>query len=229
MRAIEQFRKLPYYHSLIDKTTEPMIELAERLTAMAPVPMSKVFSANSGSEANDTAVKMIWYYNHALGRPEKKKIISRLFGYHGSTVAAASITGIPSMHAGFGLPLADFLHTDCPHYYRYGEDGESEEAYTSRLAESLEAMIQQEGPDTVAAFVAEPVMGGGGCIVPPEGYFEKIQAVLRKYDILMVADEVITGFARTGNMFGCETFAIEPDIMTLAKGSRAPINRSRRP
>ncbi len=216
--AIEQFRKLPYYHSLIDKTTEPMIELAERLTAMAPVPMSKVFFANSGSEANDTAVKMIWYYNHALGRPEKKKIISRLFGYHGSTVAAASITGIPSMHAGFGLPLADFLHTDCPHYYRYGEDGESEEAYTSRLAESLEALIQQEGPDTVAAFVAEPVMGGGGCIVPPEGYFEKIQAVLRKYDILMVADEVITGFARTGNMFGCETFAIEPDIMTLAKG-----------
>ena len=146
--AIEQLRTLPFYHSLIDKTTEPIIELAERLVAMAPVPMSKVFFANSGSEANDTAVKMIWYYNIALGRPEKRKIISRMFGYHGSTVAAVSVTGIPSMHAGFGLPLADFLHTDCPHYYRYREEGESEEAYATRLADNLEALILEEGPES---------------------------------------------------------------------------------
>ena len=216
--AIRQFRKLPYYHSLIDKTTEPMTELAERLTAMAPGPMAKVFFANSGSEANDTAVKMIYYYNNAIARPEKKKIISRLFGFHGVTLAAASITGIPAMHVGFDLPLPNFKHTDFPHYYRYGQDGESEEQFATRMAESLEALILEEGPETVAAFVAEPVMGGGGCVTPPKTYFEKIQAVLNKYDILMMADEVITGFGRTGAMFGCETYNIKPDIMTLAKG-----------
>ncbi len=216
--AIKQFRKLPYYHSLIDKTTEPMGGLAERLKAIAPVPMSKVFFANSGSEANDTAVKMIYYYNNALGRTEKKKIISRQFGFHGVTMAAASITGIPTMHAGFDLPLPNFHHTDFPHYYRFGRDGESEEEFATRMAESLEALILKEGPDTVAAFFAEPVMGGGGCVPPPKTYFEKMQAVLNKYDVLMVADEVITGFGRTGNMFGSQTFNIKPDIMTLAKG-----------
>lgn len=216
--AIQQFKKLPYYHSLIDKTTEPMGELAERLTAMAPVPMSKVFFANSGSEANDTAVKMIYYYNNALGRPEKKKIIARKFGFHGVTMAAASITGIPTMHTGFDLPLPNFLHTEFPHYYRFGRNGESEEEFATRMAECLETMILEEGPETVAAFVAEPVMGGGGCVVPPKTYFEKMQAVLNKYDVLMVADEVITGFGRTGNMFGSQTFNIKPDIMTLAKG-----------
>ncbi|MFP6690853.1 MAG: aminotransferase, partial [Alphaproteobacteria bacterium] len=172
----------------------------------------------SGSEANDTAVKMIYYYNNAIARPEKKKIISRLFGFHGVTLAAASITGIPAMHVGFDLPLPNFKHTDFPHYYRYGQDGESEEQFATRMAESLEALILEEGPETVAAFVAEPVMGGGGCVTPPKTYFEKIQAVLNKYDILMVADEVITGFGRTGAMFGCETYNIKPDIMTLAKG-----------
>ncbi len=215
--AIAQFKKLPYYHSLVDKTTEPMGELAERLKAIAPGPMSKVFFANSGSEANDTAVKMIYYYNNARGRPEKKKIIAREFGFHGASLAAASITGIPAMHAGFDVPLPGFLHTDFPHYYRNGRDGESEEQYATRLAENLEKMILDEGPDTVAAFVFEPVMGGGGCVPPPATYFEKIQAVLKKYDVLVMADEVITGFGRTGNMFGCDTYNIKPDIMTLAK------------
>ncbi len=216
--AIRQFKKLPYYHSLIDKTTEPLGELAERLKALAPVPMSKVFFANSGSEANDTAVKMIYYYNNARGRPEKKKIIARQFGFHGVTMAAASMTGIPYMHAGFDLPLPNFKHTEFPHYYRNGRDGESEEAFATRMAESLEAMILEEGPETVAAFFAEPVMGGGGCVPPPKTYFEKMQAVLNKYDVFMVADEVITGFGRTGNMFGSDTFNIKPDIMTMAKG-----------
>ncbi|MDP6475868.1 MAG: aminotransferase [Alphaproteobacteria bacterium] len=216
--AIRQFKKLPYYHSLIDKTTEPLGELAERLKALAPVPMSKVFFANSGSEANDTAVKMIYYYNNARGRPEKKKIIARQFGFHGVTMAAASMTGIPSMHAGFDLPLPNFRHTEFPHYYRFGRDGESEEEFATRLAESLEAMILEEGPDSVAAFVAEPVMGGGGCVPPPKTYFEKMQAVLNKYDVFMIADEIITGFGRTGNMFGSDTFNIKPDIMTMAKG-----------
>ncbi len=216
--AIEQFKKLPYYHSLVDKTTEPMGELAERLNAIVPMSQSKVFFANSGSEANDTAVKMIYYYNNARGRPEKKKIISRQYGFHGASLAASSLTGIPAMHAGFDVPLPNFLHTDFPHYYRMAEDGESEEEYSTRLAANLETMIIEEGPDSVAAFVAEPVMGGGGCVVPPRTYFEKIQAVLNKYDVLMMADEVITGFGRTGNMFGCDTFNIKPDIMTLAKG-----------
>ncbi|MDP7642614.1 MAG: aminotransferase [Alphaproteobacteria bacterium] len=216
--AIKQFKKLPYYHSLIDKTTEPMTELAERLKALAPVPMSKVFFANSGSEANDTAIKMVYYYNNARGRPEKKKIIARQFGFHGATLAAASVTGIPSMHAGFDLPLPNFKHTEFPHYYRFGRDGESEEQFATRMAESLEAMILEEGPDTVAAFFAEPVMGGGGCVPPPKTYFEKMQAVLNKYDVFMVADEVITGFGRTANMFGSDTFNIKPDIMTMAKG-----------
>ena len=216
--AIKQFKKLPYYHSLIDKTTEPMGELAERLKGIAPVPMSKVFFANSGSEANDTAIKMVYYYNNARGRPEKKKIIARQFGFHGATLAAASVTGIPSMHAGFDLPLPNFKHTEFPHYYRFGRDGESEEQFATRMAESLEAMILEEGPDTVAAFFAEPVMGGGGCVPPPKTYFEKMQAVLKKYDVFMVADEVITGFGRTANMFGSDTFNIKPDIMTMAKG-----------
>ncbi|HJN60276.1 MAG TPA: aminotransferase [Alphaproteobacteria bacterium] len=216
--AIKQFKKLPYYHSLIDKTTEPMTELAERLKALAPVPMSKVFFANSGSEANDTAIKMVYYYNNARGRPEKKKIIARQFGFHGATLAAASVTGIPSMHAGFDLPLPNFKHTEFPHYYRFGRDGESEEQFATRMAESLEAMILEEGPDTVAAFFAEPVMGGGGCVPPPKTYFEKMQAVLKKYDVFIVADEVITGFGRTANMFGSDTFNIKPDIMTMAKG-----------
>lgn len=215
--AVTQMRKLPTYHMFGHKSHEPGIDLAERLIALSPVPMSKAFFANSGSEANDTALKLIWYYNNALGRPEKKKIISRNKAYHGVTVATASLTGLPNNHRDFDLPIARILHTDCPHHYRFANEGESEEAFADRLAQNLEAFILAEGPDTIAAMFAEPVMGAGGVIVPPATYFQKIQAVLRKYDILLVADEVICGFGRTGNFWGSQTFGMEPDILTCAK------------
>jgi 4-aminobutyrate--pyruvate transaminase len=179
--------------------------------------MSKVFFNNSGSEANDTAVKMVWYYNNARGKHRKKKIIGRMKGYHGVTVASASLTGLPNNHRDFDLPIANIRHADCPHHYRFGKPGESEEQFATRLAESLDAQILREDPETVAAFIAEPVMGAGGVIVPPKTYFEKIQAVLKKYDVLLIADEVICGFGRTGKMFGSETFGLKPDIMTMAK------------
>jgi 4-aminobutyrate--pyruvate transaminase len=212
-----QMRRLPYYHLFGSKTTDISIELAERLIAMLPVPMSKVFFANSGSEANDGAVKLVWYYQNALGRPRKKKIISRLRGYHGTTVVAASLTGLPHMHREFDLPIPQVRHADCPYYYREAKPGETEEEYASRLAESLERQILREDPETVAAFIAEPVMGAGGVLVPPRTYFDKIQPVLRKYDVLLIADEVICGFGRTGRMFGTETFGLRPDIMVMAK------------
>jgi 4-aminobutyrate---pyruvate transaminase len=215
--AVAEMRKLPFYHQFTHKSHDIGIELAERLLAMAPVPMSKAFFANSGSEANDTAVKLVWYLSNAQDKREKKKIISRQKAYHGVTVASASLTGLPKNHEDFDLPIANILHTDCPHYYRFAEDGESEEDFASRCAESLRAMIEDEGPETVAAFIAEPVMGAGGVIVPPKTYFEKVQAVLKEYDILFIVDEVITGFARTGNMWGSQTFGLEPDIMTMAK------------
>ncbi|MSO69050.1 MAG: aminotransferase class III-fold pyridoxal phosphate-dependent enzyme [Alphaproteobacteria bacterium] len=216
--AVEQLHKLPYYINLTDKATTPTGELAERLKAIAPAPMARVFFANSGSEANDTMVKLVWYYNNAIGRPKKKKIIGRRMGFHGLTIGAGSLTGIPAMHTAFDLPIANVLHTDFPHYYREALPGESEEAFATRLAINLDALIEQEGPETVAAFVAEPVMGAAGAIVPPATYFEKIQAVLKKHDVLFMADEVITGYGRTGKMFGCETFGIKPDLMSLAKG-----------
>jgi 4-aminobutyrate--pyruvate transaminase len=215
--ATRAMKTLPYYHGFAHKTADVTIDLAEKLISIAPVPMSKVLFANSGSEANDLAVKLIWYYNNALGRPEKKKIISRLRGYHGITVASGSLTGLPLMHRDFDLPIEGILHTDCPHYYRGAEDGETEEDFATRCAENLESMIIDEGPDTVAAFFAEPVMGAGGVIVPPPTYFEKIQAVLKKYDVLMVADEVICGFGRTANMWGTQTFGMKPDMITCAK------------
>jgi 4-aminobutyrate--pyruvate transaminase len=215
--AAKQMRKLPYSAIFAHKSHEAVIELAERLLAMMPVKMSKVFFNNSGSEANDTVVKFVWYYNNAIGRPRKKKIIARLKGYHGVTVASASLTGLPNNHLDFDLPIANIRHADCPHHYRYGKPGESEEDFATRMAESLESQILREGPDTVAAFIAEPVMGAGGVILPPKTYFPKIQAVLKKYDVLMVADEVICGFARTGNMFGSETFGVDPDILVVAK------------
>jgi len=215
--ATAQMRKLPTYHTFLHRSNLPMIELAERLLEMAPVPMSKVWFANSGSEANDHMMKFVWYYNNAIGRPEKKKIIAREGGYHGIAISSGSLTGIPLFHKGFDLPIKNVLHTGSPHYYRHGEEGESEEDFASRRAAELEQLILDEGPETVAAFVAEPLMGSSGVILPPRTYFEKVQAVLRKYDVLMVADEVITGFHRTGCTFGCETFGIEPDIMVLAK------------
>lgn len=215
--ATAQLQKLPYYHTFAQKAHTPSVELAEKLVSMAPVPMSKVFFTNSGSEANDTVVKLIWYRANAMGQPEKKKIISRIKGYHGVTVASASLTGLPYNHTSFDLPLPGILHTGCPHYGGFAQDGESEAQFVARLAQELEDMILTEGPDTIAAFIGEPVMGAGGVIVPPEGYWAAIQAVLKKYDILLIADEVICGFGRTGQMFGSQTMGIEPDVMVLSK------------
>ncbi|MAY63251.1 MAG: aspartate aminotransferase family protein [Rhizobiales bacterium] len=215
--AARQMEKLPFYHTFTQKTHTPAAELAEKLVAIAPVPMSKAYFTNSGSEANDTMVKMIRYRANALGKPEKKKIISRIKGYHGVTLAAASLTGLPNNHRSFDLPMPGILHTSCPHYRVYKEENESEAEFVTRMAADLEAMIEAEGADTIAAFIGEPVMGAGGVIVPPDGYWEAIQAILKKHDILLVADEVICGFGRTGNMFGSETMGMEPDIMTLSK------------
>ncbi len=216
--AADAMRKLPFYHGFGSKTHEAGVELAERLLEISPVSMSKVFFANSGSEANDTAIKIIWYINNARGRPEKKKIISRTKGYHGVTIATASLTGLPNNQIDFDLPIDRILHTDCPHYYRFGLEGESEEEFATRCADSLRQLVEDEGPETIAAFFAEPVMGAGGVIPPPATYFDKIQAVLREYDILFVVDEVICGFGRTGNMFGCRTYDLKPDMISMAKG-----------
>ena len=215
--AVKQMKALSFYHTFSNKTAGVVAELAEKLVNLAPVPMSKAYFCNSGSEANDTVIKMVRYYNNALGRPQKKKLISRVKAYHGVTVAAGSLTGLPVVHKDFDLPIAGVLHTDCPHYYRFGKPGETEEQFATRCAESLEKLILSEGPDTIAAMFAEPVMGAGGVIVPPKTYWEKVQAVLKKYDILLVADEVICGFGRTGNFWGSQTFGMKPDIMTMAK------------
>jgi 4-aminobutyrate--pyruvate transaminase len=219
--AYEQMRTLGYYHLYRHRSTEPAIELAEQLLAIAPVPMARVVLQCSGSEANDTAIKLAWYYWHAVGQPQRLKIIARKMAYHGNTCAAVSLSGKPDMHAGFGLPFAPFKHTEFPHYYRGHHDGESELEFSARMAQALDALIQAEGPDTIAAFFAEPVMGAGGAILPPEGYFEQVQEVLRKYDILFVADEVICGFARTGEMWGSQTYGIQPDMLTSAKALSA--------
>ncbi len=219
--AYRQMCELPFYHSFAGKVPAIATELAERLIRMAPAGMGKALFANSGSEANDTAIKLAWYVNNALGRPQKKKIISRQRAYHGVTIATASLTGLAFAHEDFDLPIARILHTDCPHYYRGAQPGESEEAFAARLAASLEQLILREGPDTVAAFFAEPVMGAGGVIVPPATYFDRVQPILKKYDILFVVDEVICGFGRTGNMFGTQTFDLKPDIMTMAKALSA--------
>lgn len=216
--AAEQMACLPYYHLTNHKSHSPVIELAEKLLEIAPVPMSKVWFANSGSEGNDSAARIAWYYWAARGQPQRRKIIAHRQAYHGNTIAAASLSGMYYNHASFGLPLDGFLHVTPPHHYRFAQAGESEDAFAARLAGELDALIQTEGPDTVAAFFTEPVMGSGGVIVPPPTYFEKIQAVLAKYDILLVADEVITGFGRTGNMFGTTTMGLEPDMIVCAKG-----------
>ena len=215
--ATRQLEKLSYSHVFGGKSHDPAIELSEKLKEIAPCEASKVLFTCSGSEANDTQVKLIWYWNNARGKPEKKKIISRVKGYHGVTVAAGSLTGLPPVHMDFDLPISNIMHTEMPHYYRCAEEGETEEEFSTRMAESLEKMIIEQGPETVAAFIAEPIMGAGGVIVPPEGYFPKIQAVLDKYDVYMIADEVICGFGRTGNYWGSETFGIKPNTISVAK------------
>ncbi|MGH8428906.1 MAG: aminotransferase, partial [Solimonas sp.] len=219
--AYEQMRKLGYYQTYRSASNDPTIDLAEKLLQLAPVPMSKVLLQCSGSEANDTAIKLVWYYHHAIGKPEKKKIIGRISGYHGNTIAAVSLSGKPDMHAGFGLPLPMMRHTEFPHYYRNHQEGESEEAFSTRMADALDKLIVEEGPETVAAFFAEPVMGAGGAVLPPKTYFQKIQAVLRKHDVLFVADEVICGFGRTGNWWGSQTYDLKPDMISCAKALSA--------
>jgi 4-aminobutyrate--pyruvate transaminase len=225
--AREQLGRLPYYHIFGGRSHEPAIELAEKIKELAPVPMSKVFYQSSGSEANETQVKMAWYYNNARGRPAKKKIISRIKGYHGVTIVSASMTGLPTNHKYFDLPVERIKHVATPHHWRGAHPGESERDYAARLAAELDAFIEAEGPDTVAAFIAEPVMGAGGVIVPPEGYFEAIMPVLAKHDVLMIDDEVICGFGRTGNWFGATTLGMTPTSMSMAKqltGAYVPLS-----
>jgi 4-aminobutyrate---pyruvate transaminase len=215
--ASAQMRKLSFAHLFTGKSHDPAIELAEKLKEIAPVPISKVFFCNSGSEANDTQIKLVWYLNNARGRPRKKKIISRVKAYHGVTVVAASLTGLEGNHRDFDVPLPGFLHTGCPHHYRFAQDGESEEEFASRLAAELDALIVKEGPDTVAAFIAEPVMGAGGVIVPPRTYFQKIMLVCAKHDLFVISDEVICGFGRLGTMFGCQQLGFKPQAISVAK------------
>jgi 4-aminobutyrate--pyruvate transaminase len=215
--AASQMRKLSFAHLFNGRSHDPAIELAEKLKEIAPVPISKVFFCNSGSEANDTQMKLVWYMNNALGRPRKKKIVSRERAYHGVTIAAASLTGLPNNHVDFDLPIAGVVHASCPYYYRRAMDGESEEAFATRLAQELEDLILREDPDTIAAFIAEPVMGAGGVVVPPRTYFEKIMAVCDRYDILMIADEVICAFGRLGRMFGSDAVGFRPHALSVAK------------
>jgi 4-aminobutyrate--pyruvate transaminase len=215
--AARQMRQLPFTHIFAGRSHEPAIELAEKLKEVAPFASSKVFFANSGSEANDTQIKLVWYYWNAHGKPQKKKIISRTKGYHGVTLVSASLTGLANNHKGFDLPFPGIIHADCPHHYRFAESGESEEAFSARLAANLEALILKEDPDTIAAFIAEPVMGAGGAIVPPKGYFERIQPILSKYNILLIDDEVICGFGRTGQYWGAQTYNMKPQSLSCAK------------
>ena len=215
--AAEQMRKLSYGHVFAGKSHEPAAALAEKLKEISPFAVGKVFFGCSGSDANDTQVKFAWYAANARGLTKKKKIISRKLAYHGVTLAAASLTGLPANHTGFDAPFSFALHADTPHYYRGAEPGESEMAYSARLAANLETLIEQEGPDTIAAMILEPVMGAGGAIVPPDGYFDAITKVLMRHDIRLISDEVITGFGRTGEWFGASKYGFEPDSMSLAK------------
>ena len=210
--------RLGYYHAFSSMATAAPALLAERILSLCPVPMARVFFGTSGSDANDTQVKLVWYYNNVLGRPAKKKIVSRTHGYHGVTVMAAGLTGIESVHRGFDVPLPMIRHTRSPHRLWEARPGESDAEFARRLADELESLILTEGPDTVAAFIAEPVQGAGGVIVPPQTYFEEVQRVLRRYDVLLIADEVITAFGRLGRWFGSDAFGIEPDLVTVAKG-----------
>jgi L-2,4-diaminobutyrate transaminase len=221
--AAQAMADLGYYHTFASYSNEPIIRLADRVLTLfrekaGAGHLSKVFFGTSGSDANDTNFKLARYYNNLLGRPQKKKFISRRGAYHGLTYAAGSLTGIASFHAAFDLPIADVRHAACPHFYRFAEPGESEAAFTQRLITDLEELIAREGADTIAAFIAEPVMGTGGALLPPDGYFAGVQEVLAEHDILFIADEVITGFGRTGAWFATGPYALKPDMVTLAKG-----------
>jgi L-2,4-diaminobutyrate transaminase len=221
--ASKAMAELGYYHLFSSYSNEPIIRLADRVLALfrerANAPhLSKVFFGTSGSDANDTNFKLVRYYNNLRGKPDKKKIISRLGSYHGLTAAAGSLTGILSFHKAFDLPLPGVFHTACPHFFRFGEADEDEDAFTRRMVGDLKELIHREGPETVAAFIAEPIMGTGGAFIPPRGYFEQVQAVLDENDILFIADEVITGFGRTGEWFATGLYDLKPDIVTLAKG-----------
>ena len=215
--AAQAIRKLNYSQLFASKTNEESVLLAEKLTNMVPMESGRAFFGLSGSDANDSQVKMMWYYHNAIGKPEKKKIISRTKGYHGVTVASGSLTGLPPFHKHFDLPIEGVLHTSAPHYYRFGQNDESEAEFCARMISDLEALIDKEGGETVAAFIAEPVMGAGGVIIPPAGYYEGVQEVLAKHDILFIDDEVICGFGRTGKPFGADTFNIKPTTMSFAK------------
>lgn len=213
-----QAHELAYYHAYVGHGSEPSIRLAKMIIDRAPAGMSRVFFGLGGSDANETNVKLVWYINNILGRPEKKKIISRWRGYHGSGLMTGSLTGLELFHKAFDLPLAQVLHTDAPYYYRREDRSLSEEQFSQACADRLEQLILAEGPETVAAFIGEPILGTGGLVPPPAGYWEKIQAVLAKYDVLLIADEVITGFGRLGSMFGSDHYGIKPDLITIAKG-----------
>jgi L-2,4-diaminobutyrate transaminase len=214
----EQARRLAYAHGFLAQANEPAIQLAARLAALTPDGLDRAFFCNSGSEANDTIVKLVWYHWNLRGRPQKKKIIARHGAYHGVTLGATSLSGLPYMHALFDAPLPRFLHTARPHFYRDAQPGEDEATFAVRRAAELDALIVAEGPDTVAAFIGEPLMAAGGVIPPPDGYWESVQQVLTRHDVLLIADEVVCGFGRLGTNFGSQRFGLRPDFMTLAKG-----------
>jgi L-2,4-diaminobutyrate transaminase len=214
----DQASRLSYYHVFSSMANDVSTLLAEKVVSSAPVPMSKVFFGNSGSDANDTQLKIVWYYNNVLGRPQKKKIVSRRRGYHGVTVATAGLTGLDNLHDGFDLPLPMIRHVRAPQRLWEAEPGTTDAEFSAALARELEELILAEGPETVAAFIAEPIQAAGGVIVPPAGYFEAVQEVLRRYDVLLIADEVVCGFGRLGRWWGSEVFGLEPDLITIAKG-----------
>ncbi len=225
----KQAHELAYYHAYVGHGTEASITLSKMILDRAPDHMSKVYFGLSGSDANETNVKLIWYYNNILGRPEKKKIISRWRGYHGSGLITGSLTGLDLFHKKFDLPLAQILHTEAPYYYRRADPAQSEAQFVAHCVAELEALIEREGADTIAAFIGEPALGTGGLVPPPEGYWPAIQEVLARHDILLVADEVVTGFGRLGSMFGSDHYGLKPDLMTIAKGltsAYAPLSGS---
>ena len=225
----KQAKELAYYHSYVGHGTEASITLAKMVLERAPKNMSKVYFGLGGSDANETNVKLVWYYNNILGRPAKKKIVSRWRGYHGSGLMTGSLTGLASFHNKFDLPLPQVVHTEAPYYYRRPDLAMSEADFTAFCADELEKLIAREGADTIAAFIGEPVLGTGGIVPPPAGYWAAIQKVLKKHDILLIADEVVTGFGRLGTMFGSDHYGIEADIITIAKGltsAYAPLSGS---